>query len=256
MNPVSRIATASGATALVVAGALLVGSLAAPVRTASAQDVASSGGLPRTITVVGEGKVKVEPDIARVSIGVEVVRANVKEASAANEEIMTAVLVALTEAGVAEDDLQTSGFNVYAERFGANGPVPDDEVNYRVSNNVTAVVRDLEKMGDVLDAAIEAGANNIYGVEFALDDPSTIESDARAKAVEDAQAKAAELAELNGVAVGDVISISEVVGNMGFFTGNFSQVSAPTLGGGGGPSLQPGQLSLVMQLQLVYEIAE
>jgi hypothetical protein len=235
---------------------LAVGAFVVNAPTANAQEASAGSGLPRTITVVGEGKVKVEPDIARTNIGVDVVRPTVKEASAANKEIIDGVLAALKEAGIAEEDIQTSGFSVYAERYGPNGPLPEDQVNYRVTNNVTVVVRDLSKVGDVLDAAIEAGANNIYGVEFALDDPNTVESEARKKAIADAKAKAAELAELNDVELGQVISVSEVIGNMGYFAGNFSQAAAPALGGGGGPSIQPGQLNLVMQLQVVYEIAE
>lgn len=246
----------NGALALLVIAALAVGAILPAARVVNAQQPASGASLPRTITVVGEGKVKVEPDIARVTIGVDVMRPTVKEASAANKELIDAVLAALKEAGVASEDMQTSGFSVYAERFGPSGPLPEDEVNYRVTNNVSLVVRDLTKVGDVLDAAIEAGANNIYGVEFALDDPNTVESEARAKAIDDAKAKAAELAELNDVELGQVISVSEVIGNMGFFGGSFSQTAALAMGGGGGPSIQPGQLSLVMQLQVVYEIAD
>ena len=247
--------TRAGVVALLALALLVMGAAVMNAPAANAQE-SSGAGLPRTITVVGEGKVKVEPDIARANIGVDVVRPTVKEASAANKEIIDGVLAALKEAGVAEEDIQTSGFSVYAERYGPNGPLPEDEVNYRVTNNVTVVVRDLSKVGDVLDAAIEAGANNIYGVEFALDDPNSVESEARKKAIEDAKAKAAELAGLNDVTLGQVVSVSEVIGDMGYFAGNFSQMSAPALGGGGGPTIQPGQLSLVMQLQVVYEIAE
>lgn len=211
----------------------------------------------RTITVVGEGVVKIKPDIAQVNIGVEVVKPTVKEASAEANEIMDAVLAALAEAGVEEKDIQTSGFSIWVERvYGPDGAFDDEQNRYHVNNNVFAVVRDLDSVGTTLDAAIEAGANNIYGVTFSLDDPKIVESDARAKAVESAQAKAAELAELNGVEVGAVVSISEVVGQGGgFFGGNFaaSQMAFGG-GGGGGTSVSPGELSLSMQLQITYEL--
>ncbi len=256
MNRVGvRITPWLGLTTTLAAILLVLGAGLLLIPKSYAQEPTSGAGLPRTITVVGEGKVKVEPDIARTNIGVDVVRPTVKEASAANKEIIDRVLTALKEAGIAEEDIQTSGFSVYAERYGPNGPLPEDEVNYRVTNNVNVVVRDLTKVGDVLDAAMEAGANNIYGVEFALDDPNSVESEARKKAIADAKAKAAELAELNDVKLGQVVSVSEVIGNMGYFAGNFSQMAAPALGGGG-PTIQPGELSLVMQLQVVYEIAE
>jgi len=208
---------------------------------------------PGTITVVGEGKVTLEPDIARVSIGVETVTNTVAAASEENNAIVEAVLAALSEQGVADEDMQTSGFSIFAERFGADGPLAEGDVRYRVSNNIMVTVRDVDNLGPILDAAIEAGANNIYGVEFALDDPSVAESDARAAAIADAQAKAAELAELGDVPLGRIVSISEVIGaGGGFYAGNFAE-QARAFGGGGTP-ITPGQLDLVMQLQVIYAI--
>ncbi len=205
-----------------------------------------------TITVVGEGRVRVEPDIARINIGVEVVRPTVREATDANNEIIDGVIAALTGAGVAEEDIQTSGFSVFAERFGPEGPLPEDQVTYRVTNTVNVIVRNLESVGAVLDASIEAGANNIYGVEFALDDTAAAQGEARSAAIADAQVKAEDLANLTGTSVGRVLSVSEIVGAQPFF--NQFATAAQGLGGGGGPAIQPGQLALSMQLQVVYEM--
>lgn len=206
--------------------------------------------------MVGEGKVRIKPDIARVQIGVEVMMNSVKEASEANKEQLESVLAALQEAGIAEEDIQTSGFNIYAERFGPNGPLPDDQINYRVTNTVIVKVRELDTLGAVLDAAIEAGANNIYGVEFSLDDNSSIESEARANAVEDANAKAEDLAQLTGTTVGGVVSISEIIGNTGgYYSSNFAEASR-AMGGGGSTPISPGELELVMQLQITYALGE
>lgn len=208
----------------------------------------------RTVTVVGEGVVKIKPDIAQVNIGVEVVKPTVKEASGEANEIMEAVLAALAEAGVEEKDIQTSGFSIWVERvYGPDGSFDDEQNRYHVNNNVFATLRDLETVGATLDAAIEAGANNIYGVTFSLADPKSIESDARAKAVENAKAKAEELAGLNGAEVGAAVSISEVVGQGGgYFGGNFA--AAQMQYGGGGTSVSPGELSLSMQIQITYEL--
>jgi uncharacterized protein len=212
-----------------------------------------SAAIPGTITVVGEGKVTLEPDIARVTIGVETVTDTVKDASDQNRAAVEAVLAALVEQGIAEEDIQTSGFSIFAERFGPEGPLAEGDVRYRVSNNVMVTIRDLDSVGTILDAAIEAGANNIYGVEFALDDPNVAESDARAAAIADAQAKAEELAQLTGLPLGEVISVSEIIGaGGGFFAGNFAE-QARAFGGGGTP-ITPGQLDLVMQLQVIYSI--
>jgi uncharacterized protein YggE len=201
--------------------------------------------------------VRIKPDVARANIGVEVLKATVEEASAANKEVIEAVLAALQEQGVAENDIQTSSFSIYAERYGPTGPLPEDEVQYRVSNNVTAIIRDLDSVGTVLDAAVQAGANNIYGVEFSLEDASSVESEARAEAIADAQRKAAELAELNSVGLGEVLQVSEVIGSGGgFYTGMLNQMGMPQFGGGGGAPISPGELELRMQIQVVYGMAE
>jgi uncharacterized protein len=209
----------------------------------------------RTITVVGEGKVNIEPDIALANFGVEVMGPSVREALDENSATMEGVLAALQAQGIAEEDIQTSGFSIYAERYGPEGPLPEDQVNYRVTNNVMVTIRDLATVGDVIDATVEAGANNIYGIEFRVDDPSALESDARQGAIEDAQAKAAELAELTGTTVGEVVSVSEIIAGGGLYNGNFAQYSRP-LGGGADAPIAPGQLELTMQLQVTYALGE
>jgi hypothetical protein len=210
--------------------------------------------LPRTITVVGEGRVSIEPDIARANIGVEVISPSVQEASADASATLEAVLQALRDEDVADEDIETSGFSIYAERFyGPEGPGGQEEVNYRVSNNVSVTIRNLDSVGAVLGAAINAGANNIYGVNFSLDDPSAAESEARARAVENASSKAEELAELYGASVGPVVSISEIIGaGGGFYSGAMAQ-DIGRGGGGAGPIL-PGQLDVTRQLEVVYSL--
>lgn len=241
-----------------IAAILLTGAvIAAPAAPAVyAQENVTAPVLPRTITVVGEGKTSIKPDVARVNIGVEVMKPTVQEASAENKATVEAVLATLEAAGVESRDIQTSGYSVYVERWGAEGPLPEDDLRYRVSNNVNVKVRDLESVGKLLDAAIEAGANNIYGVEFALDDPSEAQSQARAKAVENAKAKAEELAGLAGVELGQIVSLSEVIGaSGGFYTGMLASSSFMG-GGGGGTPVSPGELEITYQIQTVYAIAE
>jgi uncharacterized protein len=235
-----------------IAFASLGGYLTVPAAGAQAEIDQSSPPV-RTITVVGVGKVNIRPDIARVQIGVETMRKSVQEASAENRETLEAVIDALLEHGIEENDIQTSGFSVFAERYGPEGPLADDDLNYRVSNTVRITVRDLDTVGEVLDAAIDAGANNIYGVEFALEDPSAVQSEAREKSVENAREKAEDLAELNGVEVGRVLSISEVIagGVIPLYEGRMMD-----MGMGGGTSISPGELEIVLQLQLVYELID
>jgi uncharacterized protein YggE len=186
---------------------------------------------------------------------VEVMNASVKEASSEANGLMDAVLKALKEQGIEEKDIQTSGFSIWAERpYGPEGP-QGNEVIYHVTNQVAVTIRNLDNVGSVLEAAIEVGANNIYGVSFSVADPSQVEAQAREKAVADALAKAQALAKLNDVKLGDVVSVSEVIGGGGgYYAGGVREAAAAFgLGGGGGP-ISPGELELSLQLQIVYAV--
>jgi uncharacterized protein YggE len=210
------------------------------------------------ITVVGQGSVRMSPDIAQISIGMETSADTVGEAVAENEAQMEEILAALLAAGIDEKDIQTMNYSIQLDRYpeqvlrtesssaeSADEPAPV----YRVSNMVTVTVRDLESVGDVLDAVIEAGANNIWGISFALDDPTTAQAEARSKAMEDALARAEALAELGGVELGPVMSISEVVGATPVPLAAMSERAVA----GAGP-ISPGELEISYQVQVSYFI--
>ena len=167
-----------------------------------------------------------------------------------------ALAMTLQEQGVAPEDMQTSGFSVFAERYGPEGPRAEEDTLYRVTNSITVTIRDLEKVGAILDAAVEAGANNIYGVEFKLENTDDAKAEARQLAVEDAGVKAAQLAEYAQVSVGNIVSISQVIGgNGGLYLGVREQFAAG-LGGGGGTPIVPGQIEVNETVQITYAIAE
>ena len=242
------------ATMALLLFAVFIANTASPTPAAMAREERLTATSSHSVTVVGEGIVTIEPDIATASIGVEVVRPTVKEASVAAQSIMDEVQAALLSQSIKELDIQTQHYSIFAERFGPGGLLSDDDVRYRVSNTVFITIRDLESIGDVLDAAIDAGANNIYGVDFSLADPASVESEARADAVADAYGKAEELAGIIGVSVGEVMGISEIIGQGGgFFGGNFSRMALAEMGGGAGP-VSPGELNLTMQLQITFEL--
>jgi uncharacterized protein len=206
----------------------------------------------RTIKVVGEGKVTAKPDIAQTSIGVEITGATVKEASAEANRIMEKMSTALKAQGVLDKDIQTSGYSIWVERpVGQNGAA--GKTIYHVSNNVNVTIRDLAKAGTVIDGAIEAGANTINGINFSLADPAKSASDARAKAIINAKAKAEEIARLNGVKIGEIISISEVIGGNGYYNSVLNQISPQGMGGGAG-AIAPGELEISMQMEITYAI--
>jgi uncharacterized protein YggE len=142
---------------------------------------------------------------------------------------------ALIAQGVAENDIQTSYFNIWVERPYAPDGSQSGEPIYHVSNTVRVTIRDLSKVTTTLGAAIEAGANTISSITFNIADPAESQSQAREQAVSDAQAKAQELAGLNGVTLGEVTQVSEVVPSAVplYDTASYAQ------GAGGGGSHRP-----------------
>jgi len=238
------------AATIAIAFTTLFFATASPLAPAAlASDKITASPSSKSVTIVGEGVVNIEPDIATARIGVEVLRTTVREASSEANQIMQEVKAALLAQNIQEKDIQTSNYSIYAERYGPEGMLQEDQVQYRVSNAVIVTIRNLDNIGDILDAAIEAGSNDIGGVRFSLEDPAAVESEARAMAVADARAKAEELAALIGVSVGEVTEISEIIGHGGgFFNSGFSEMALAD------SSFSPGELTLAMQLQVTYTL--
>lgn len=237
--------------ALLLAGVILLG--LPGLATVEAGTLRQNESVPRTITVVGEGKASAPADMAVVFMGVQVSDPDVKVATDNAAQQMQAVLTALEAAGVASTDIQTSYYNVYVDRpYGPDGP--SSEAVYQVSNTMQVTVRDLDNITEILGAAIEAGANSINSIEFRLSDPEELRSEARANAVANAEAHATEIADLNGLAVGEVLQLSEVVDSGAYFVSEQSYASAKGIGAGGAGPISPGQVDVSAQLQVVYAI--
>jgi uncharacterized protein len=222
------------------------GALSAQTAVPGQQPAETSGG----ITVVGQGTAYGQPDQATVIVGVETFAPSVDEATTQNQETLNSVMGALEEAGIAPEDIQTTNYSLYAEQiYGERGP--EGIAGYRVSNQVNVKIRDISKVSDVLGVVTGAGANAIYGVNFAVADPAALEAEARAAAMADAAARAESLAELGGVGLGEIRIISEVITQPGLPYG---------MGGGayameqaaGAPGISPGQLSYQVQVQVTY----
>jgi uncharacterized protein YggE len=246
-----------GWVALVSALLLAIGLWGQMSSPAVAQTSGTSNGYnpAQSITVIGQGKSESKPDVAHVSIGVETSAETVGEAVAQNEAKMSSILEALKAVGIADKDIQTMHYSVQLDRFPEPMPRAGDESSeptpqYRVSNMANVTVRDLDTVGDVLDAVIEAGANNIWGVNFGLEDPATAQAQARSKAIGDANARAQALAELSGVELGPVMSISEVIGGG---VAPMPMMAAERASSGAGP-ISPGEVEISYQIQVTYFI--
>lgn len=172
-----------------------------------------------SISVSGVGRVSAVPDLAEISVGVQTLRPTAQAALSANTELMTALMTTLEQAGIAKKDIQTSNLSVSPQFSQPRPPRPgmpqqaDHEppqiVGYQVSNTVTLTIRQIDKLGAMLDAVVKAGANQIYGIQFKVDKPEALLDQARTAAVADARRKAELLAKEAGVVLGPVRQISE-----------------------------------------------
>ena len=166
--------------------------------------------LLRSISLSGHGEVHMVPDMAMVTVGVVSSAPAARDALDANTKSMAAIMAALKAAQIEMRDVQTSNFTVNPRYdYGLNNGQPPKMVGYDVSNNVTVTVRKLENLGAVLDEMVSAGSNQINGVSFQVSKPEAATDEARKLAVEDAQRKAKIYAGASGVALGNIISISE-----------------------------------------------
>jgi hypothetical protein len=177
---------------------------------AASPALAQDAKMPRLISLSGHGEVRRAPDIAFVTTGVLSQGATAAQALAANTSAMNALFAALKEAGIADQDVQTSNFMVQP-RYNFQENKAPELVGYDVSNNVTITVRKIGDLGALLDKVVQAGSNQINGIGFEVSEPSASLDEARKLATEDATRKAKIYAEAMGVTLGPVMSISEGV---------------------------------------------
>jgi uncharacterized protein len=177
----------------------------APVA-ASAQTPAEP---PAVISVTGEARISVPPDLAQIDAGVTSEAKTAREASDANNAAMGKVLLALKDAGMEAKDYQTSRLSLQPQYSSGKTSGPTSIVGYRASNRVTIRLHDVSKIAGVIDTVVAAGANDIGGISFMVSQASKLLDDARQRAIADARRKAEIYAKAAGVTLGSALSISE-----------------------------------------------
>ncbi len=238
---------AAGLAASVLA-ASLVGAAVAPTQAQSNGDETL-----RTLSVSGTGRVNAVPDVADISLGVF---ETAKEAAAASQKAaasMDSVVQALLAMGVDEKDIQTTSINLSA-RYDWNKE-PAEIVGWEARNMVNVTVRDMEAVGDVVDAVVGAGSNQINGISFRVEDPTEAQALARTAAVEDARAKADQLAADAGVEIVGIVSISESGAQPPQPIYMARAEMAMAADAGASTPVLPGEVELSVNVYLVYEIA-
>jgi uncharacterized protein YggE len=201
--------TASFARTGALASALLAAAIALP---AAAQgvgaDTADSAFRATTMSLSAVGETKVTPDLATITLGVQTDAATAAGALSANAAQMTKVVAALKKAGIADRDIQTSNLSVNPQYVYEQNQPP--KLNgYQASNQVTIQVRDLARLGQTVDATVGAGATNVGGISFGLQDPQAAEDKARLDAVKALQAKADLYARATGYKIVRLVNLGE-----------------------------------------------
>jgi uncharacterized protein YggE len=191
-------------TTIKYTAALLLGLSALP---AAAQD--------NGLTVTGTGQVVASPDMARLSLGVLAQARTAAQAVRDMSADMEKVMASLTAAGVAQEDIQTSGLRVDVQQSYDEATQSSRITGYIAATDVSIQVLDLSKLGQTLDAVVQEGANQMNGLRFDLQDREPALNDARRAAVADALAKAALYAQAAGMALGPVQSLTEGVASSG-----------------------------------------
>lgn len=214
---------------------------------------------PTTIFVNGQGRVKVQPDTASVTVGVDVLEDDLAEAQTAATEQANAIIAAVRAGGVADEDIQTANYSVTIVRDYDDQGNPGPITGYQVSNQVNLTVRDFDqdpdRLGAILDDVVAAGANNIYGIAFSVEDTAEAAGQARAQAMADAQRKAEQLAGAAGMTITRAAAITESFAppptpvDFGGADLEMARQAAPA----GPVPVQAGTTEVVVDVQVTYE---
>lgn len=219
---------------------------------APAQETPSPSSLPRVLSVTGEGHATAKPDLARISLGVSHQAGTAAEAMAMMAEGMQAVLARLTQEGIASSDIRT-GQLMLEPAWNYNTPDGNPVMTGFVATQLVDVtVRDLDRVGAVLDAVVQDGANRVNGVTFDLAEPREALDEARREAVADARARAELYAEAAGVTLGELISIAE--------SGGFAPLpmydARGMAAGAEAVPVAPGQMTLTASVAMTWALAD
>ena len=225
-------------------------STAGTVTTASGDDV-----LVNTINVGGTGPISMTPDEAIVYLGVQTQSTDAVTAQQENAGKMEKIIQALKDAGISEDDMETSGYSIYPMR---SYEKPEPTITgYTVSNQLKVTVKNIDEVGDVIDTAVDAGVNEVQGVSFTLSD--MVRQDAREQALENAvkaaRADADTLANAQDVAIVGPLEVITSGGSISTpYPTPYEAVEEMAYAGiAARTPIQPGDVSVTAYVQVIYQ---
>ncbi|HEV2006519.1 MAG TPA: SIMPL domain-containing protein [Candidatus Limnocylindrales bacterium] len=163
------------------------------------------------ITVQGTGKITLTPNLASINVGVTFQGATAAKAQGGASAAMARIIAAIKAKGVAEADLASQWVSLQPQYdYSSSGTVPPRVIGFQANQSLSIKVHKIDTSGDVIDAAVGAGATDIGGISFSVSDPAAATAQARTAAITDAKARAKSLADAAGILLGAAISITEV----------------------------------------------
>lgn len=203
------------------------------------------------LSVTAQGEASQAPDIATLSAGVVTQANDANAALRENNTQMNRLTAALRSAGVAERDVQTSGFNIQPQYRHSNEEAPTI-TGYQVGNNVTVKLRDTRRIGEVIGALVENGANNVHGPSFGIEEPEALYNQARQAALLQARERAAIYASSLGLNVRRIVSISEGGG----FQRPMADAYVVRAQSASAPPISEGESSVSVSIDVVFELGQ
>jgi len=213
----------------------------------------ANGNYPREISVEGEGKAYVKPNIAKITMGLHTEGKTSEAVFAENTKKMNEVMKVLKENGIAESDLQTVSYYmnpnyVWSEEKG------NTQDGFVLDQSVAVKVRDFTKIGDLMSKCAKAGANTVGGIEFIAEDIESAKAEARKMAIEKVKNNTVLISETSGLKFGKVLSYYEYMDNSGmYYEGKGGAVMSATPVSTS-PTIAPGQQEIVLKVNLTYRV--
>jgi len=209
-------------------------------------------GQQNTISVAGQGEVFAKPDIAQISLSVEKEAVSLIDAQKRATEAINEVIAFLKNSGIEDKDIKTTNYSIYP-RYDYLQKMGRVLRGYVVNQTLEIKIRKIDEAGKILAGAIFAGANQVGGINFTVDDIEAIKRQARQEAINDAQTKAKQLAKDLGIKIVHLVNFSET-GNNGIVPVYMKSETSGMGGGGEVPEVPSGENKITINVNLTYQI--
>ncbi|MFB6182156.1 MAG: SIMPL domain-containing protein [Candidatus Magasanikbacteria bacterium] len=205
----------------------------------------------KTLSVSASGKAKVEPDQAKISLGMRTASTSVKKAQKENNEVINKLISELKGLGVKKEDIKTTNYNVYPQYQTSKQKEEGEPAKYEVSQNVKVTIKNLDKTAKIISMAGNLGVNDIGNLQYDIKDKEDIKAEAREDAIKKARSKAEMIAKKLDTEVVEVVSYNESGSDF-----HYPKMREAAMGGAGAdmPKIEPGQEEVSVQINVEYRL--